>query len=96
MTLELTDWMRIRDLFLRYGFSTDEAHWAAENNLDPMGPKGAQIKKLLRNRKTKVRTLMKISGYTKQKVIDSLDDMRREKCLKDGFDEMDLFQGESP
>ena len=98
MTTEIApeDWIRIRRVFLRYGFSMDEATWAADNNLDPLGEKGSQIKQLLRNRRTKLRTLMKISGFDRKTVIESLDQMRRENAERKGYDAMDLFQGESP
>jgi len=39
---------------------------------------------------------MRISGFDWDKVVESLDSMRRENALKKGADEMDLFQGESP
>ena len=94
--IEAKDWLRLRNLFLEYGFSDEEADWAADNNLDPKGPKAQQVKQILRNRRTKVRTLMRISGFDWNKVVESLDSMRRENALKKGADEMDLFQGESP
>lgn len=94
--IDLATWKYIRDIFLRAGFHPEEATWAANNNLNPRGPKRSQIMKLLRNRANKVSTLMRYSGLSRREVIEYCRDMRVEEARKKGGDEENVFVGESP
>jgi len=97
LNLSPEDWKKIRNIFLRYGFSIEEATWAADNNLNPLGEKAGQIKKILRNRATKVRALMRASGFSRKVVIESCDEMRRNNLERKGIEDLlNLFQGETP
>lgn len=90
------DWSRIRNLFLRYGFSPEEAIWAANNNLDPLGEKKWQIRKLLRNRGTKVRVLIKVGRIDRKTAIQWCEEESKRFAREKGEEESNLFQGASP
>ena len=90
------DWRRIRNLFLRAGFSPDEAIWAADNNLDPLGPHGGQVRKLLRNRQTKVKVLMKVGRIDRKTAIQWCEEESKKFAREKGEEESNLFQGASP
>lgn len=95
-TIKPEDWRRIRNLFLRYGFSPSEAIWAADNNLNPLGEKKWQIRKLLRNRSTKVRVIMKVAKVDRKIAIGWCEEESKRNALDKGEDETNLFQGASP
>ena len=95
-TLDAEAWRRIRNIFLRYGFSPDEAVWAADNDLDPLGPRGDQIKKLLRNRSTKVRMLIRVGRIDRHTAVQWCEEESRRNAREKGEDETNLFQGASP
>ena len=86
-------WEEIRVTFLRYGFTNREAKWAANNNLDPEGPRRIDIRKLLRNRRLKLRTLVQYTGLPRREVIKDLEEESRFIAREKGEDENNLFMG---
>jgi len=89
---------RIYNQFIEYGFSDAESMWAADNNLDPRGPKRYQIGRLLRNRLYLVKTLLEHeTAWTWDKAVDYIDKGRRRQAIEQGYeDDMNLFVGETP
>jgi len=97
MAEEALKWRHIYNVFRHSGFHHDEALWAADNNMDPRGPRRDQIAQLLRNRASKVNLLTKVSGFTRRRVIAALNRERKAKAKRAGIEDlMNLFIGESP
>jgi len=90
------DWQIIKTTFISNGYSIAESEWAANNNLDPEGPRAEQIRRLLRNRRYKVAFLVRYTGLNRRMVIDDLADARKRNAeAKGAEDPMNLFMGES-
>lgn len=89
-------WHDIKLIFMNSGFSKAEAEWAAEQNLDPHGPKREAILSLLRRRRLKVKALMKYTGAGRREIILELEESSKIVALEKGFDAMNIFAGASP
>ena len=89
-------WHDIYVTFLGYAFSRNEAEWAANNNLDPDGPKRKEITRLLRNRSKKVAALVKFTGFTRKSVIQDCEEESRFIARSKNEDESNLFMGLTP
>ena len=92
------EWVKIRNLFTRNGFSEEEAEWAANNNLDISDPtRTDQITRLLRNRKDKVKFVMKYAKIPWDEAVDTCaETSRRNNEDRGEADTLNLFAGESP
>lgn len=94
MSINAKTHKRIYNIFRRYGFSHDEATWAARNNLDPKGPKAHQIKRLLRNRRARVELVMREFGWDREYAISKLEAIRIREAIRQGADDIDnIFIG---
>lgn len=88
----------IHQIFIRFGFSAGEAHFAEENDYDPnnMSPsgRGHQIRTLLQNRARKVMMMVEASGQPWKTIVEEVAEANKLTTeLKDA--EYNLFVGES-
>lgn len=96
VTISPETWEYIKRTFQTYGFSSEEGTWAANNNLDPGGPKSKQIMRLLRNRMRKVNALVRYTGFSRRSVILDCEEESKFIARQKGEDENNLFMGASP
>jgi len=88
--------LRIYNLFRKYGFSEEESAWAVDQNLDPKGEKGWQIKKQLRNRLNRVKVVMRHYRVSREEAIRMLEKARRRASEQSGEDPDNIFLSETP
>ena len=90
------EWSAIKKLFTLNGFAEDEAEWAANNKLDISDPtRTEQITRLLRNRKDKVKFVMKYGKVSWDEAVDSCAETSKRNNQDAGRDPLDIFSGES-
>ena len=91
------EWSAIKKQFELNGFSEAEAEWAANNKLDPSDPeRSIQITRLLKNRKDKIKFLMKYAEMNWAEAVEAEAETSKKNNEDKGADPLDLFQGESP
>lgn len=96
MTTDLPydDWLTIKNIFIANGFSEEEAEWAANNDLDPEGIKGIEIRSLLIRRRRDVAIIIRNTNWSHEETVEFLDQARRTNAISKGYDdEMNLFAG---
>jgi len=94
--LTAEEWHEIFTTFTANGFSVSEARWAADNNLDPEGPRRTQIRRLLLNRRSLLAWMIRYTGFSRKSLIDDLAEERYRRAVERGDeDPMNLFMGES-
>ena len=84
------------NFFRRYGYTTREANWAADNELAPWRipdlTKRKQILRQMEKRRTFWKILVRQFKLTKMEAAFILENERRERAE----DEDNIFQGETP